>query len=452
MNGSDVACCGYGTRAACQTIGQAMQLIDSAQAQNVTINATVDAGGGDWASAETYPVALGWGVELSAPGVFFLDANKTNGASIFDIKFYSSSDTVGYASIVGTAASPVGVGMNAANSSQTDANAAIAVEKGNTLNIANARVNGSANNPDSLEAISVHGGASLMLGQDHAGAVTGTVTIGNALGAKATDGLGGIVCLADTTHQLGCTINDAQIAPTSSVVIQGQEGIDIDIEDYASVSLTSDPVVGVAPSTRGFGNCPQKNDAMGSKPSILVNGLATLTFKNGMVQCIGAPAFRLQSSANGSPTVTIDQTVVQNTDVGIYASAGTATVTNSTMQFNFIGVWQDTDGTHNGTIDLSGGNNTVVCSNKSESSQGTLDAGIDVFNSSGKKLNASNVAWDTSGPDYFTCNWTLTSCVCDIASCTNTAGSDDMDAVTLDAGITTTGAAQSGIAIDAGCI
>jgi hypothetical protein len=57
-----------------------MALIDAAQAQNVTINATVNGVGGDWAAKETYPIVLGWGVELSAPWVFFLDAK--NGATV----------------------------------------------------------------------------------------------------------------------------------------------------------------------------------------------------------------------------------------------------------------------------------------------------------------------------------------------------------------------------------
>jgi hypothetical protein len=452
MTGSDSACCGIGTNGACQTLTQAMKLIDSKQATNVTITATVDGGRGDWApAAETYPIALGWGVELSAPGVFFLDS--TAGNAIFDIKSYSSADP-GYASIVGTAAKLVGVGMNTANTLQTNAAAAIEVENGSTLYIANANVNSSATSNSSVESLLVNAGATLVLGQDQSAGVTGTVTIGNALGKHATNGLRGIVCKSDGVS-LGCTVKDATLAGQSSVVIQGQEVVDIDAEDFASISLTSKPVIGVPPSKPGFGNCPSKTDATqsaGGTQSVLVNGLATATLKNGTVQCIGAPAFQLQASTKGTPTVTIDNTVIQNTDLGIYASAGTATVTNSTVNFNFIGIWQDTDGTHNGKIDLSGGGNAVICSNKSENSQGTADAGIDVFNTSKKNLNASSVAWDTTGPDYFKCDAALASCSCNLASCNTAAGGNDMDAVEVgDAGITTTGNTQSPIAVDAGC-
>jgi hypothetical protein len=183
---------------------------------------------------------------------------------------------------------------------------------------------------------------------------------------------------------------------------------------------------------------------------VLLNGAVSITFNNGTVQCIGGTAFLLQSSGtgNGDPSLNIDSTFIQNTEVGIWATAGTAEVTNSTINFNVIGVQQDTDGTNNGTTDLSGGGNTVVCSDNKESVIGNLNPGIDVYNTSTKNLDASNVAWDTSGPDYFSCDPAFTSCVCNLGSCTTTPGDHDMDAVEDSnnlGGVTTTGNTLSGI-------
>jgi hypothetical protein len=451
--GSDTtACCGIGGNGPCQTLSKAMALIDAAKANDVTLRATVNDGGGDWApTGEVYPIILGWGVELSAPGVFFLDPNGVANDAILEVNRYSGNDTVGYASIVGTATDPIGVGMNASNGQQTADIAAIAVEKGNSLYLANASVNSSLLSPGSIAAILVGGGASLLLGQDRDGGVLGTVRVGNALGKPATDGWEGIVCLSDYDAGVGCTIRDARLTNESALVIQGQEVLDIDAEDFADISLSTNPVIGVAPVAAGFKQCANKNDAtraQGGLQAIWLNGSATFTFKNGTVQCIGSTAFQLQATTIGVPSLTIDNTVIQNTDLAIYASAGTAIVTNSTITHNFNGVQQGTDGAHDATIDLSGGGNSVTCSESQESSvQPMTQPGIDVYNTSRANLNASNLTWDTPDPDYFQCNHSLTVCNCNLTSCSTAAGSDDMDAVedaTYKGGIATTGNKSSG--------
>jgi hypothetical protein len=78
---------------------------------------------------------------------------------------------------------------------------------------------------------------------------------------------------------------------------------------------------------------------------------------------------------------------------------------------------------------------------------------VNVLNSSASALNASNVAWDTTsltGPDLFSCNATLSSCTCEIMTCTNNPGGDGMDAVYTSTGsVTTTGFSLSKVAV--GC-
>ncbi len=147
-----------------------MQLIDSAQARDVTIHAAVFFDGGIWVEdgpgIESYPIALGWGAELRAPGVTFLGEfgppPPNPPGEIFDIKRYSPSDTVGYASIAGAPGFPVAV-----DTSET----AIQVETGSHLYIANADLS-------SQSGIDVLPMASLTLGQDRSFSVSGTVAIG----------------------------------------------------------------------------------------------------------------------------------------------------------------------------------------------------------------------------------------------------------------------------------
>ncbi len=471
--GNDAApCCSLGGHVPCQTIHHAMTLIDEARAQNVTIKAVVR-NGSTWNSPdEVYPIVLGWGAELSAPGIFFSDPND-GGSEIIDIDNFSANDTVGYASIVGTAGKVVTIGPDELMDQTLDTSM-IQVEAGNTLYIANAEVNGSYETDARFNysstrttAITVTGGGSLVFGQDQSASVTGTVTIGNALNDLTSDGWKGVVC--GVANGKGCTISDAILkGGTSSVVIQGQVDSDIDAEDYAVISLSSHPVIGIPPASAGFQQCPENfNGSSYGKPdvsaspggldgahgaAVLLHGLVSMTFNNGIVQCISGDAFDLTATKNGTPTLTIDNTTIQNTEYGVNAAAGTATVTSSTIWYNYNGVQQGTDGTNISTIDLSsggdGGLTTVVCSNSYESvgGQGVVP-GVSVLNSTSKSLNAQNVDWDTSGPDLFSCDATMVDCACDISGCTldvSQGGIDGMDAVQTSSGVVdTSGNGQS---------
>jgi hypothetical protein len=127
-----------------------------------------------------------------------------------------------------------------------------------------------------------------------------------------------------------------------------------------------------------------------------------MTFRNGVVQCTHGTGFQLMPSpfGNGGPTFTLDNSTIQNTEVGILSRSGTTTVTKTKIEYNVIGVEQaqDVNG-NNGSVDLSGGGNTVICSSNTESSQSYAFPGIDVYNLSTAELNASNVTWDTGSPD-----------------------------------------------------
>jgi len=142
-------------------------------------------------------------------------------------------------------------------------------------------------------------------------------------------------------------------------VIEGQAYQDIDAEDFADIVLTSYPVIGLAPADAGFLQCTISNGSGTStaKPdcqsnesgaAILLNGSASVTFNNGTVQCISADAFLLNTSpiGNGNPKLTLIDATIQNTEFGVQANAGSATITNSNIQYNYKGVEQGTDGTN----------------------------------------------------------------------------------------------------------
>ncbi len=263
QNGSDTAaCCGIPGYTECQTIGQAMQIIDAAQASNVTINAYIDGlgGGGDWTfggKGDSIPITLGWGVELSAPGVNFAPNWYNLGYNndrfcvypeIFDISPYSANDTVGYASITGTTVGgAVQVGISGTNNGvvENQNNAAIQVESGERLYIGNANVSGNYQNDynqcdgsaAAQAAIIVAAGGHLTLGQDQPATNTGTVTIGGTTASNSAFwGYQGLVCQSDGVSQ-GCTIDDAVLAAgTSSVIIADNRYQDIDAEDFANIT------------------------------------------------------------------------------------------------------------------------------------------------------------------------------------------------------------------------
>jgi hypothetical protein len=445
VEGVDPAqCCGLGDNGPCVTISRAMRLVDDAQAQNVTIFATQSGdGGGVWSLGppESYPIRLGWGVELIAPGQLF-DTNSDGGtpAAIFEIGRYSPQDPQGSASIWGNYTgdpaifAPVEIGMDDGNANRPSP-AAIAVQPGGTLYLAGALVG--SDGYVSTTAIAVGAGAKLVLGQDQSGARTGVTGL---QGVSYPTGYNGIVCGADADAGLGCTIRDA-ISDGGIALFSDRLGnFTIDAEDFADILLHSPAFGGGSPYPPGFETCDGKPDAI-SSAAILLHGNATVKIEGGSFECIAGDAFELTASASGVPSLTLEGITILNSEGAIDAKAGKATVTNSTIEYNYNGVEQDSDGVNVGFIDLSGGGNTVACSNVIETATGATAPGVSVLNVTAKPLDATDVAWDTSSPDVFECDATLTSCSCAASSCTGSPDAGGMSAVYENAAgtITTTG-------------
>jgi hypothetical protein len=408
-----------------------MELIDAAHAQGATIVATIDGGSGAWGNGEIYPIVLGWGVELSAPGIVFGVPNDN--AETFDIAHYSTNDATAVASIVGEAGNAVAIGIVPRGAGPADA-VAIQVEAGGSLYIANASV--SSTQMYETTAMIVVGGGTLVLAQDQSGAITGPVNIGSD-----AHGWNGIVCTAMGAN--GCTITDAILDGGSSLTLQGQQNLDLYADNGAAITLKSAPVVGIAPAAAGFGECNVKADTgTSSGPAILLVGSASLQLWNALVQCVQGTGIELEASTRGVPSLDLRNAIIRNTTTGIHASSGSISVEDSTIMFNEIGVWQD----FAATIDLSGFN-TVACNYGAE--VGQSGGGVSVLNTSTNTLDATDVAWDTVGPDLFECNFQLEQCACEITACSEPGGSsENMDAAYTSRTILTTG----NRALDTSCV
>jgi len=419
-----VACCGFFGAKPCRTLSHALSLVAAGPTTDVVIRATVNrAASGDWnPEQEVYPIELGWGAELSAPGIFFAGSGNS-GLAIFELSADAGAQS---GSIVGTGVNPVRIGMDQ-EGDQLMESAAISDGPGSTLYLANVDVNGSTVGT----AIDANG-STLILGQDRSGAVIGPIQIGNDLANPQPIGGTGIEC--DT-----CVLSDVPMNGSSSVVIFGQSQADIESQFGSVISLTSAPVLGIAPSSLGFNTCPSKPDQSGLR----LRGTMTLSLDGATIQCMSLYGIAaLDDGAGGMPSLTVTKTTIQNTDLALVDEAGSVAVSDSVIRYNSIGVSQGGSIFRNGSVDLSGGQdggrNTVACSSSIES--GSSYPGVSIWNGGINALNASNVDWDTPGPDLFSCDENLANCTCQIHACTVVPGADGMDAVVSSSGtILTTG-------------
>ncbi len=461
--GSDAtACCGYGTAGACQTLTRAMGLVDGTNTLNpgtaITLVPSVNGREGDWPSnIETYPISLGWGVTLSAPGIYFTDTGGIAG-EIFDIALQPGENPPGaMVTIQGNSGFPIPpnsvvIGSDSQANLTADVNS-IQVEANETLNLSYAFVYEASGN----NGINIQSGATLDLDQGSAG---GALELGGDLnnGAAITANMGtGILCNG--------TVTDSASAASSSLVAQAQN-ISIDAEDGCSINLVVFPKFGTA-SSGGYSNgegVAAGGNGCGTYPppdsyGIWANGNgAIVTLEGAEFSCMTNSAIHVSwtNDVGVPPMVTLGTDVnghvplIENCSAsGIFANAGTVTVNSGLITHNFIGVDMETDNNNNSpTVTLNDGtmtnNTTVICdSNQELNSTGTGNPGIDVYNNSTGNLAADYVNWDQwytpSGEviattDLFWCDNSTFACTCEVFDSTSAAacqnmGTDDYDLV-----------------------
>ncbi len=458
-NGSDTtACCGYSGAGPCQTLEHAMLLVDATNGLNagtlVTLDATVDGGGGNWSTTvETYPISLGWGVTLTAPGVYFKGSNSAE--EIFDIAMQPGElAPPAMVTMQGGAVNAVVVGSD--DSAAVTTQLGIVVEDGGTLNVSYVDVfvyNGST-------GITLENGATLDLDFASAG---GFLNLGGTLpnGTVQTENLGtGIYCS-------NATISDLFSTASPSLAAKAQY-TSIDAEDGCTVSLMHNPTFGW-PTAGGYTGSGQGCTGIsGSKDYIGLSarGGATVSLSNATFTCM-YEGLTVNPGATTNPTVTLSNATIENcSPSGIYVTAGTVTVSSGTIDHNYIGVEMAGSG-YMPSVTLNDGtmtnNTTVTCnSNQEPGATSQPNPGIDVYNDSDGNVAADYVNWDewsnTDGVDLFWCAPLFgipSNCTCQATNntCTNTAGDDDMDLVMGGDGGAITGSETStnGASANSGC-
>jgi hypothetical protein len=468
-----------------------MQLVDFANTLKagtlVTLNASIGGKGGDW-TTETYPVSLGWGVTLDAPGVYFTDTNGA--AEIFDVAL-QTGEAAANPVVIGGASSKAAnltvIGVDSSGNLTSD-DISVHVESGETLDLLNTQVLEKPKggllclNAWCGVAVQVEKTATLNVSLDNSGN-SGTVYLGGMLpngtapiypggkGKPPSVPQAGILCNGTVTDQGGAT---------PSLVSQWR-AVSIDAEDNCTVTLNNDPTFGTA-TMGGFNGCGKILDDTG----ILANGSgATVTLSGATISCINGDGIDVTNTNNGpNPAVVTVQadsagnpSVIENCETaGIYAGAGSTYVIGSKIWYNFTGIDMETDpaGTNpdgvwinDGTGNAPTTNSTVVCNSNQEGGFG--GTGIDVYNNSTANVNADYVNWDQwydpnggatgTTTDIFYCDDSFT-CTCQVfdssatAVCVNTT-SDDLDLVmgTGGSGTTPSGtySANNGASAGNGC-
>ncbi len=467
-----------------------MQLVSGANELNpgsiITLSATVDGGGGDWANNETYPVVLSWGVTLGAAGVYFTDFGLN--AEIFDVALAPGEDagnpvTIGVPTV--NANDQVVIGSDSLFVQPTNDAICINVEANEALNILNAQVLSlHRGHPIGVE-INVSSSATLYLDQNNTNYGTADLYLGgtelpngNSIPVANAVGQGyfgyGIKCNGTVTD------NGSASPAISSVIGEAQEA-SIDAEDGCTLSLTNFPQFGT-PSNGGFSNAESVAEGGAGCVTyppvddygVLANGDgATVTLEGAQFTCFIRIALKVTwtSDTGTAPAVTVgddykgDVPLISNSGfAGVYANAGTVTIKSGTITHNSNGIDMETDGNGNSpNVVLNDGtmtnNTTVMCSSYSQESGNTL-SGFDVVNDSAGNVAADYVNWDqwytpsgitTGTTDLFWCvgsPGSPTTCTCEVfdsaaaAACVNT-GTDDYDLVLGGDGGTPTGTETS---------
>jgi len=399
--GSDTNCCDSATTA-CLTITHAMSKIFLAGATGVTMNVSWNGQPtvrSDWApaTAESYPIHLGMGVTLNAPGVFFTPPAGAP-VDVFDVFAFNANDT-GTVTIAGDPTVDyafIGIDSTQSNLQST----AIAVNSGIgtavPLVLSYVWMNGQS------EALNLGAGAKVTLGSNDV-IIGGGLSTPNPLPVSSPGNE--ILCQGSTTSR--ATLQDdprgvsiLQIDSQDTNHITGSLA-ELYAADNCDVTLTQSPIMGPPP--------PCNNPKLDGE-GVLLSGTSTATLTGATFQCLFNHGIDLgETPLFGSPTLTLDSSLIQHTgQTGLKVNGGSVgPVTNTSVYHCRFGV--AIQGT--GALDLSAGGNIVACNTNAElgafeQAPGRV-TGIDVWNSSSLNnlsLNASNVLWDDNPPVIWSCS------------------------------------------------
>jgi len=333
---------------------QAMQLIDSLRAEDMTVHVSIDGGGGLWSAPEQWPVPLNLGVTLSAPNVHFLapaDYNfgVLNGvceaelATAFRVQQFDSQDQAtvtlegepsgdgGYLYIgIPTGVSPADHDFSVA----LDDSSVLPIEDGD----ADAGVDGLYPLPlivrqawlsATCEDIAVGAGGSLTLGP-------GPVHLGSWDGRRAVNASqgGGLSCIGEPSRP-------AQVWDVGEGALQ-IDSVRIGVAlAYCDATLVNAPSIGRNPDG-GINSCP--GQPLTDDVGIEVGQSAHLVFgedsERALVQCqqlAGILVDRGQGAA--APVVAVSGDIRNVGCYGLEAFAGSVDLRGSTVEYCDTGIW-----------------------------------------------------------------------------------------------------------------
>jgi hypothetical protein len=242
--GTDGPCCGTSRQAACLTVGQAMANVASAQVNGATLEAFTSTHVADWPAPESWPVTLGLGITLHAPGIQFYNSGSSS-LDLFQVQKLNPSD-IGSVAIQGDPGNLARIGFDSAFRS-SGTKTALSVN-GDSLSLQNVWLAGTVGlqvGPSALGA-SQPGWGVARLGP-------GPVMIGSVGSGLA--GQLGVTCTGEFNRNSQVT----EQGTTPVLAIEGQ-ATGISVGDFCDVVLTQGDSIG--PALSG-GSCPTKVDGVG---------------------------------------------------------------------------------------------------------------------------------------------------------------------------------------------
>jgi hypothetical protein len=422
VQGSDMPpCCGT-LASPCSSLTHSMELIASAGAIGVTLEASNGSGQADWPPAnERWPVHLGLGVTLHAKAIFFTPPAGPP-VDAFDIFPYGPGDT-GTVTLIGYQ-NNMWIGLNSTRSitgaTAVAVNDGVVGQVGLGIVLQNVTLSGSS------EGLSLGPGAHAALGPGFVS--IGTVGVPGGTGIRCQGTLGNPSSLRDD--------------PGGTFILQMvSQDTDVEADDGCTIALTQGPSLGLAPD--GDGGCTSKPDRVG----LLATGNGSIEFGSpdlpSFIQCMSQDGIEMRPdpAGSGAPVVRLTATTVQHSGCsGADVRSGSLAARACTFRSNHYGLRLA-----EGQIDASGGvsgRNTVECSAARESgSCQQMGPGIDVLNlTAGATINLTHARLDLPGggpPMLWACqDSTLSSCNCSGSSgCPSGAVTlpDDADLVSLSA-------------------
>ena len=405
--GIDAACCGS-VSAPCNSLTQTMNNLVAANVIGGGIIAAHGAGANfaNWSSDGdifNYPVHLGMGVTLSAPGLTF--SQNAQGTFAFGFganpvflvaPYPAEAGAPGTVSIQGAPGNPIYVGIDL--EAETDGGGAV-------YTVANALVGIVAQGPLDLADVFV-GGSSTGISIQAGGNVTvsGQVNVGFAGAPPGSPELPtgpatGIACQGMNSGSGMATLTDTAGAALAIGGI-GLRGTDLAAVDYCNVTLQQPTVFGS--SRLVVGVCPWKTDHTG----VSVDNHSIVSLTGPTIECIYDDAVDVgTNSTSGLPVINLTGGVIAHAGCsGLYATGnGTIKMGGGQIENNYYGAIQDSNGLiHFGVNPPSGDTQTIVgCNTNFEDGacfDNSMEPGVDVWNRGTQPIRAQNVAWDHLPP------------------------------------------------------